>query len=66
MLTAKDGKAYALTLGQEEEIKLSISVDNLGESAYEAQLFVQHHASLHYIAANITVRIVYIFFNILK
>ncbi|XP_045772971.1 integrin alpha-PS1 isoform X1 [Maniola jurtina] len=50
----KDGKAYALTLGQEEEIKLAISVDNYGESAYEAQLFVQHHASLHYIAANIT------------
>ncbi|CAG9561864.1 unnamed protein product [Danaus chrysippus] len=50
----EDGKSYALTLGQEEEIKLSISVDNYGESAYEAQLFVQHHASLHYIAANIT------------
>ncbi|XP_050679811.1 integrin alpha-PS1 isoform X1 [Leptidea sinapis] len=50
----EDGKAYALTLGQEEEIKLSVSMDNLGESAYEAQLFVQHHASLHYIAANIT------------
>ncbi|XP_026499697.1 integrin alpha-PS1 isoform X1 [Vanessa tameamea] len=50
----KDGKAYALTLGQEEEIKLSINVDNYQESAYEAQLFVQHHASLHYIAANIT------------
>ncbi|CAH4026827.1 unnamed protein product [Pieris brassicae] len=50
----EDGKAYALTLGQEEEIHLSVSVDNLAESAYEAQLFVRHHASLHYIAANIS------------
>ncbi|XP_041979376.1 integrin alpha-PS1 isoform X2 [Aricia agestis] len=50
----EDGKAYALTLGQEEEIKLTIHVDNNGESAYEAQLFVNHHSSLHYIAANIT------------
>lgn len=49
-----DGKSYALTLGQEEEIKLSITVDNYGESAYESQLFVQHHSSLHYIAANIS------------
>ncbi|XP_068633179.1 integrin alpha-PS1-like isoform X2 [Battus philenor] len=50
----EDGKSYTLTLGQEEEIKLSISVDNLGESAYEGQLFVQHHMNLHYIAANIS------------
>ncbi|KAJ0176589.1 hypothetical protein K1T71_007768 [Dendrolimus kikuchii] len=51
---SEDGKSYALTLGQEEEVKLSISVDNYGESAYEGQLFVLHHASLHYIAANIS------------
>ncbi|XP_014367387.2 integrin alpha-PS1 isoform X1 [Papilio machaon] len=51
---SEDGNSYALTLGQEEEIKLSISIDNLGESAYEGQLFVQHHPSLHYIAANIS------------
>ncbi|KAG6456594.1 integrin alpha-PS1 isoform X2 [Manduca sexta] len=51
---SEDGKSYALTLGQEEEVKLSISVDNYGESAYEGQLFVQHHSSLHYIAANIS------------
>ncbi|CAG5046011.1 unnamed protein product [Parnassius apollo] len=51
---SEDGQSYALTLGQEEEIKLAISLDNLGESAYEGQLFVQHHASLHYIAANIS------------
>ncbi|XP_072949294.1 integrin alpha-PS1 isoform X2 [Epargyreus clarus] len=50
----EDGKSYALTLGQEEEVKLSIAVDNYGESAYEAQLLVHHHASLHYIAANIS------------
>lgn len=54
-ISAEDGKSYALTLGQEEEVKLSISVNNYGESAYEAQLFVLHHASLHYIAANISV-----------
>ncbi|RVE45363.1 hypothetical protein evm_009992 [Chilo suppressalis] len=51
---AEGNKAYALTLGQEEEIRLSILVDNYGESAYETQLFVQHHASLHYIAVNIS------------
>lgn len=51
---SEDSEAYTLTLGQEEEVKLSITVDNYGESAYEAQLFVQHHKSLHYIAANIT------------
>ncbi|XP_035439524.2 integrin alpha-PS1 isoform X1 [Spodoptera frugiperda] len=50
----KDNKSYALTLGQEEEIKLSISVDNYGESAYETQLFVTHPPSLHYIAVNIS------------
>ncbi|GBP30999.1 Integrin alpha-PS1 [Eumeta japonica] len=43
---------YTLTLGQDEEIKLVVYVDNLGESAYEAQLFIQHDANLHYIAAN--------------
>ncbi|XP_073956802.1 integrin alpha-PS1-like isoform X3 [Choristoneura fumiferana] len=51
---AKNGKSYTLTLGQEDEIKLDITVDNYGESAYESQLFVQHNASLHYIAANIS------------
>ncbi|KOB77704.1 Integrin alpha 1 [Operophtera brumata] len=50
----EDGNAYALTLGQEEEIRVSVFVDNYGESAYEGQLFVQHHSSLHYIAANIS------------
>ncbi|KAM3965312.1 LOW QUALITY PROTEIN: multiple edematous wings [Aphomia sociella] len=51
---ADDGKSYALTLGEEEEIKLAIDVNNYGDSAYEAQLFVQHSPNLHYIAANIT------------
>ncbi|XP_063536455.1 integrin alpha-PS1 isoform X1 [Cydia strobilella] len=51
---ADDGKSYTLTLGQEDEIKLSVTVDNYGESAYESHLFVQHHSSLHYIAANIS------------
>ncbi|KAL0883105.1 hypothetical protein ABMA27_016566 [Loxostege sticticalis] len=51
---AEGSNAYALTLGQEEEIQLAISVDNYGESAYEAQLFVHHHASLHYIAINMS------------
>ncbi|CAH0585673.1 unnamed protein product [Chrysodeixis includens] len=50
----KDNQTYSLTLGQEEEIKLSIAVDNYGESAYEAQLFVTHPPSLHYIAVNIS------------
>lgn len=54
-ISAEGSNAYALTLGQEEEIQLAISVDNYGESAYEAQLFVHHHASLHYIAINMSV-----------
>ncbi|KAJ2949142.1 hypothetical protein O0L34_g6082 [Tuta absoluta] len=49
----KDGKTYSLTLGQEDEVKLAVHVHNNGESAYEAQLLVQHHASLHYVAADI-------------
>ncbi|XP_049873202.1 integrin alpha-PS1 isoform X2 [Pectinophora gossypiella] len=49
----KDGTAYMLTLGQEDEIKLAIHVDNYGESAYEGQLLVHHHSSLHYVAADI-------------
>lgn len=53
--SAEDGNAYALTLGQEEEVRVSVFMDNYGESAYEGQLFVQHHSSLHYIAANISV-----------
>ncbi|XP_011558846.3 integrin alpha-PS1 [Plutella xylostella] len=48
----EDGLDYALTLGQEEEVKLAVKVDNYGESAYEGQLIVMHHESLHYIAAN--------------
>ncbi|XP_026327336.1 integrin alpha-PS1 isoform X2 [Hyposmocoma kahamanoa] len=44
---------YSLTLGQEDEIKISIAVDNYGESAYEAELLVEHPANLHYIGADI-------------
>ncbi|XP_060803128.1 integrin alpha-PS1 [Amyelois transitella] len=51
---ADDGTSYSLTLGEEEEVKLAVKVDNYGDSAYEAQLFVQHSPTLHYIAANIS------------
>ncbi|XP_026762048.2 integrin alpha-PS1 isoform X2 [Galleria mellonella] len=54
LLPKADDKSYALILGEEEEIKLAVDVNNNGDSAYEAQLFVQHSPNLHYIAANIT------------
>lgn len=58
MIFSDTNNNYTLTLGQEDEIRLSIAVDNLGESAYDSQLFVQHDSSFHYIAADITVSIV--------
>ncbi|XP_059052225.1 integrin alpha-PS1 isoform X2 [Achroia grisella] len=54
VLLNADDKSSTLILGEEEEIKLAIDVNNYGDSAYEAQLFVQHSPNLHYIAANIT------------
>lgn len=38
-------------MGEQEEIRLNVTVTNSKESAYEAQLFVEHHPSLSYIAA---------------
>lgn len=40
-----------MILGQAEEIHLNVSVTNEQDSAYEAQLFVEHQKSVTYIAA---------------
>lgn len=36
-------------LGESEELVVDVNVTNVGESAYEAQLFLLHSASLSYI-----------------
>ncbi|XP_078051152.1 multiple edematous wings [Augochlora pura] len=41
---------YELLLGEREEVVVDVSVSNIGESAYEAQLFIVHSHSLNYIA----------------
>lgn len=46
-----DDDSYTLILGQAEEIHLNVSVTNEQDSAYEAQLFVEHQPSVTYIAA---------------
>lgn len=43
---------YSLILGQSEELRLNVTVTNEQESAYEAQLFVEHQPSVTYIAAS--------------
>lgn len=42
---------YELLLGEKEEIVVEVNVANIGESAYEAQLFIVHSQSLNYIAS---------------
>ncbi|XP_012275249.1 integrin alpha-PS1 [Orussus abietinus] len=42
---------YELLLGEREEIVVDVSAVNVGESAYEAQLFITHSANLNYIAS---------------
>ncbi|KYN02758.1 Integrin alpha-PS1 [Cyphomyrmex costatus] len=42
---------YELLLGEREEIVVEVNVANVGESAYEAQLFIIHSQSLNYIAS---------------
>ena len=40
-----------MVLGQSDELHLNVSVTNQNDSAYEAQLFVEHPPSIAYIAA---------------
>lgn len=47
---------YALILGEQEEIRVNINVNNTADSAYETQLFIVHQKSVEYIAAIKTVR----------
>ncbi|CAB0044688.1 unnamed protein product [Trichogramma brassicae] len=47
--SSKNRSEYDLLLGESEELVVDVNVTNWGESAYEAQLFVQHSASLSYI-----------------
>lgn len=42
---------YELLLGEREEIVVEMNVVNIGESAYEAQLFIVHSQNLNYIAS---------------
>ncbi|XP_015438656.1 PREDICTED: integrin alpha-PS1 [Dufourea novaeangliae] len=42
---------YELLLGEREEVVVDVNVSNIGESAYEAQLFIVHSHSLNYIAS---------------
>ncbi|XP_049862798.1 integrin alpha-PS1 isoform X1 [Schistocerca gregaria] len=49
VLTQRESGAWDLTLGRDQEMKLDIQVNNYRESAYEAQLFISHPASLSYI-----------------
>ncbi|XP_017787536.1 PREDICTED: integrin alpha-PS1 [Habropoda laboriosa] len=42
---------YELLLGEREEVVVDVNVSNVGESAYEAQLFIVHSQSLNYIAS---------------
>ncbi|XP_011869360.1 PREDICTED: integrin alpha-PS1 isoform X1 [Vollenhovia emeryi] len=42
---------YELFLGEREEIVVEANVANIGESAYEAQLFIVHSPNLNYIAS---------------
>jgi len=47
--TGSNKSSWELMLGQHTEVVLNITAHNLRESAYEAQLFVSHPASLSYI-----------------
>lgn len=38
-------------MGEKEEVVVDVNVSNIGESAYEAQLFILHSQSLNYIAS---------------
>ncbi|XP_011505968.1 PREDICTED: integrin alpha-PS1 [Ceratosolen solmsi marchali] len=40
---------YELLLGESEELVVDVNITNVGESAYEAQLFLVHSPSLSYI-----------------
>ncbi|XP_043467893.1 integrin alpha-PS1 isoform X2 [Leptopilina heterotoma] len=40
---------YELTLRENADIAVNVTIKNIGESAYEAQLFVEHSSNLNYI-----------------
>lgn len=46
------GNEYSLVLGDVDELHLNVTVTNDEDSAYEAQLFVEHQPSVTYIAAS--------------
>lgn len=48
-----------MVLGEYKEIQLNVSVDNLQESAYEAELHITHSPALSYIAT-VKVKLVHI------
>lgn len=48
--TAENG--YNLLLGQSQELRMNVTIINEKDSAYEAQLFVEHQPSVTYIASS--------------
>ncbi|XP_015182230.1 PREDICTED: integrin alpha-PS1 isoform X2 [Polistes dominula] len=42
---------YELLLSEKEEVVVEVNVTNVGESAYEAQLFITHSQNLNYIGS---------------
>uniref|UniRef100_A0A1B0DL82 Uncharacterized protein n=1 Tax=Phlebotomus papatasi TaxID=29031 RepID=A0A1B0DL82_PHLPP len=47
----QEDNQYTLVLGERDELQLNVTVTNQEDSAYEAQLFIQHQPSVSYIAA---------------
>lgn len=39
-------------LGEKDDLQLNVTIENKGDSAYEAQLFIKHQESVSYIAAS--------------
>jgi integrin alpha 7 len=44
------GDQYLLVLGQDKVFVLNVSVNNFGESAYEAMIYISHPKSMPYIS----------------
>ena len=48
---------WKLTLGQNQEILMNVTISNQREPAYETQLFIIHPTTLSYIGRKIEVRV---------
>lgn len=63
--SAEKPRAYQLSLGAQTEVALHVTATNMGESAYEAQMFIVHPASLNYVSHKAQVGRVEMFSQIL-